>query len=183
MFKFVLGVVFGAVMSFVYVHYNIQLPAYLQLPDILRGNLISTATEETLYDLDAGKAERQRALEVYFDNRAQDAARIDAAYGHPFLTALHKERASRHARQLSMAWSAFDEALSKSALRQTLERKYGTDDADALKRAMLMDALERKPFLKQWLEKTNGPVSAGKLRDLLKAASVYPSVLPDVEDE
>ena len=50
MLKFVLGVVFGALMSFGYVLYNIELPEVFQLPDILRGNLISTATEATLYD-------------------------------------------------------------------------------------------------------------------------------------
>ncbi len=179
MAKFILGVLFGAVMSSVYVHYNVQIPAYLQIPDILRGNLVSTTTEATLYDLDAASTQRQRALVVYFANREQDAAKIDAAFGHPFLSALHKERASRHARQLSMAWAAFDEALSKDALRQTLEDKYGTSDTATLKRAMLMDALKRKPFLKQWLEKTSERVTADNLRDLLKAASAYPTVLPE----
>lgn len=177
MLKFFLGVVFGAVMSFFYVHYNIQMPAFLQLPEILRGNLISTATEATLYDLDAADAERQRALEIYFDRRARDAANIDAAYGYPFLAALHRERAARQARQLSMAWSAFDDVLSKPALRSRLAEKHGTDDNEALKRAMLIDALARKPFLKRWLEKTSGPVTAENLRDLIGKAGAYPAVL------
>lgn len=177
MLKFILGVVFGAVMSFVYVNYNVELPGYLQLPEMLRGNLISTTTEATLYDLDADEAARQRALEVYFDNRARDAAKVDAAFGFPFLAALHRERASRMARQLAMAWGAFDEALAKDALRQTLEAKYGTRDTDALKRAMLMDALARKPFLKRWLETNSGPVTADNLRERIKAASAYPAIL------
>ena len=177
MLKFILGVVFGAAMSFLYVNYNINLPDYVRLPGLVRGNLISTATEATLYDLDAKAEERTRALEVFLGNRAQDAARIDAAFAHPFLTALHKERAARQSRQLSMAWSAFDATLSKDALRQALETKYGTRDAEALKRAMLMDALERKPFLKQWLEKAHGPVKPDSLRELLKSTSAYPDVL------
>lgn len=182
MLKFVLGVVFGALMSFLYVHFNIQMPAALQLPDMLKGNLVATATEATLYDLDADKAARGRALEVYFDNRAHDAAKIDTAFGHPFLTALHKERASRHARQLAMAWSGFDQVLAQDALRARLEAKHGTSDGEALKRTLLMEALERKPFLKRWLEKTTGPVTPDNLRDLLRAASAFPAVLPDTED-
>jgi hypothetical protein len=174
--------VFGAVMSFVYVHYDIQLPSYLQVPDVLRGNLVATATETTLYDLDADSAARQRALEIYFENRARDAVKVDTAFGHPFLTALHRERATRKARQLSMVWHAFDEALSKEALRSSLEKKYGTSDTDGLKRAMLMDALDRKPFLKRWLEKTSGPVTAENLRDLLKSASAYPVVLKEKDE-
>ena len=183
MLKFIAGVVLGAVMSFFYVNHNVTLPAFLQLPQMLRGNLISTATEATLYDLDAKDEERARALEVFFGNRAADAARLDAAAGHPFVAALHRERAARQARQLSMSWGAFDEALAKDALRKTLETKHGTSDSEALKRAMLMDALERKPFLKQWLERANGPVRAETLRDLLKAASAYPDVLKSAGDE
>ncbi len=182
MLKFILGVVFGAVMSFVYVHYDIQLPSYLQMPDVLRGNLVATATEATLYDLDADNAAQQRALEMYFENRARDAVKVDTAFGHPFLTALHRERATRKARQLSMVWHAFGETLSKEALRSTLEKKYGTSDTDGLKRAMLMDALDRKPFLKRWLEKTSGPVTAENLRDLLKSASAYPAVLKEKDE-
>lgn len=176
MLKFLLGVVFGALMSFVYVYYNIQLPAVLQAPDKLRGNLVSTATEDALYDLDAESAAKQRALEVYLANRSDDAAKIDAAFGHPFLAALYRERASHLARQLSMSWHAFDEVLSKDALRKTLETKHRTSDPDALKRAMLMEALERKPFLKRWLEKTAGPVTTDNLRDMIEKAAARPSV-------
>ena len=65
----------------------------------------------------------------------QDAAKIDAAYGHRFLKALHKERASRKAQQLSLAERAFDMALAKDAIRSRLEQKHATSDTAALKRA------------------------------------------------
>ncbi|MCB1504540.1 MAG: hypothetical protein KDJ47_06145 [Hyphomicrobiaceae bacterium] len=181
MLKFIFGVVFGALMSFLYVHYNIQLPSYLQVPELLRGNLVSTATDATLYDLGAAKDARQRALEVYFDNRSGDAARIDAEYGYPFLTSLHRERASRQARQLLMAREGFDMTLAKDALRTVLEKKHGTSDTVALRRAMLMDALDRKPFLKRWLQKTGATLAPDNLTDILKGAAAYPALLADGE--
>ena len=177
MLKFILGVVFGAVMSILYVNYNVRLPAFMHVPDMLRGNLVATATEATLYDLDAPEAARQRAVEVYFSNRASDAAKIDTAYGHPFLTTLHKERVAQHAQRLMLAWNGFDMALSQEHLRQRLETKHGTTDRDALKLALLLETLERKPFLKRWLEKTGGPVTAENVLARVKAVSAYPTVL------
>ena len=71
MLKFILGVVFGAGLAVGYVRYNVELPEYLQLTDKLRGNLVSTATEFELYDLDQDIATRRRALEILFANRAE----------------------------------------------------------------------------------------------------------------
>ena len=53
---------------------------------------------------------------------------------------------------------------------------------------MLYEALGRKPYLKRWLEKYGGAdggavdVRPENLRDLLKAASAYPAVLPQEEE-
>lgn len=151
MIKFVAGIVIGALLSFTYVRYGVELPAVLRLPDVLRGNLVATAVEQDLYDLDRTPAERTRALEVYFANRAGDAAALDADAGAPFLSALYRTRARREARQLLLAQTAHDGVLAKPALRAALERKHGTSDRDALKQLMLAEALEQKPFLKRWL--------------------------------
>ena len=58
MLKFVLGVVLGVLLAFGYVRWNIELPAFLTLPDKLRGNIVSTATESELYDLDGDPGAR-----------------------------------------------------------------------------------------------------------------------------
>ncbi|MEZ5855945.1 MAG: hypothetical protein R3D67_14825 [Hyphomicrobiaceae bacterium] len=171
MAKFILGAIAGALLSLAYVHYNVALPGALQLPERLRGALISTATETQLYDLDADPAQRRRALEVFFTFRAPDAVKIDAQAGFPFLMALEKHRATREARQLLLAASAFRETLEKAALRAALERKHGTQDTAQLQLRMLEDALNRKPFLKRWLEKHDRAVQGtGLIAALAEAA-------------
>jgi len=168
MLKFIAGVIFGALLSIAYVRFNVELPGVLQLPERLRNNLVSTATEAELFDLGADPATQQRALEVFFAYRPMDATRIDAEAGHPFLIALHRRRSAREARLLLGQWDAYDEALSKPALRAALERKHGTSDDTALKQAMLFDALDRKPFLKAWLQQNGHQTDPASLREVLR---------------
>lgn len=137
MWKLLAGMVAGTILAIVYVLFNVQLPEFLQIPGLVRGGAISTTTEAQLYDLGDNDAARLRLLEVYFDNRPRDAAAIDADAGHPFLTALHRARATREAQLLSARWEAFDRALAQPDLRQSLERKHQTTDTTALTQAML----------------------------------------------
>lgn len=168
MLKFVVGAMLGAALAFSYVRWNVELPAFLSLPDKLRGNIVSTTTEGELYDLDRDPGTRRRALEILFANRADYAAKVDADAGHPFLSALLAERASREARQLAAQWKAFDAILSKPALREAQERRHRVTETDALKRAMLHEALGRQEFLKAWLARNAGPVTPDNLREVLR---------------
>jgi hypothetical protein len=154
MLRFALGVIAGALLAFGFVRFDIAPPSWFGLPERLRGNLVSTATEAALYDLGGDGAEATRALEVYFANRPADAAALDAASGHPFLTALRRTRATREARQVLARWEASDAALAQPALRAALERRHGVRDTHALKEAMLAEALSDMPFLAAWLEAT-----------------------------
>jgi hypothetical protein len=167
MLKFLLGTATGAVLAFAFVRYDFELPAILDLPEKVKKNVVSTVVEGDLYDLARDEATRGRALEIYFKNRAGDAVKVDAAAGHPFLGALYRARAIREARTLAGQWTAYDAALAKPALRATLEKKYGVSDRDELKRAMLWRALDRKPFLKAWLDRHHTSVTAENLLDLL----------------
>jgi hypothetical protein len=174
--KFLMGTAIGALLAFAFVRFNIEPPAVLKLPEKLRGNLVSTAVESELYDLTSDAATRVRALKVYFANRAQDAAKLDAASGHPFLSALHRERASREARQLENLWQAYEAVLSKAALRASLEKKYGVTETENLKRAMLFEAFNAKPFLKTWMRLHVDPATKDNLRDLLGNVAATPEV-------
>lgn len=171
MAKFIVGVLMGAMLAFGYVRYDFELPGILRLPERLHGNLVSSAVEQDLYDLDRSPAERTRALEIYFTNRAADAAALDASADHPFLNALYRERATREARQLVLSWPALDKTLDQPALRTALERKHGTTDTLALKQLMLHEALSDKPFLKHWLEAQAVPITRGTLYDELRRVS------------
>lgn len=167
MTKFFGGLALGILLSIGYVQWNVSLPAVLLLPDMLRGNLVSTAVEDRLYALDVDRDERRRALEIFFANRSAFAAQVDAEADGPFLKALQRQRAIREARQLSITWAAHERSLEKAALRTALERKHGTSDGELLLKRMLMDALARKPFLKAWLEHQDLPIDAHSLRATL----------------
>ncbi len=175
MLKFFTGTALGAALAFVFVRFGLEPPAITKLPDKLKANLVATAVEAELYDLDAPEDVRQRALKVYFDNRAGDAAKLDAEAGHPFLAALYRDRATREARQLNAAWGGYDAVLAKPALRAALERKYGKTEDDPLKLAMFLDALARQPFLKTWLEREHGDVTAENVREVIGEAAKLPT--------
>lgn len=175
MWKFLAGMVAGTVLAVLYVLFNVQLPGFLQIPALVRGGVISTSTEAILYELRKDSAERLRALEVYFDNRAGDAAELDASAGHPFLKALHRARAVREARILSARWEAFDQALAQPALRQSLESRHGTIEPTALKQAMLWEAMDEAAFLREWIAITYGQQSPQTLYATLLEIRQSPS--------
>lgn len=170
MLRFLGGLVFGVAMALGYVHLGWELPGYLQLPDKFKGNVISSTVEDALLDMSATSATRRRALEVLFDNRAAYAAQIDVEMGHPFLDAYQRRHAAVAARRLRLAWAALDEVLAKPALRAALEKKHGTTDTLALKRAELVARLEANPFLKAWMQKENLSVAPQALLDSLSKA-------------
>jgi hypothetical protein len=172
--RFFVGLIFGIALSFGYVRWGIALPDYLTLPDRLRGNIVSTAIEGELYDLGQSIETRRRALEVFFDSRAKFAAEVDAEYGHPFLKALYRKRATREARILRAQWDAFDMALDKPALRASLEKRHGSSDETALKQAMLFKAFQEKPFLAAWITENDGVVTPATLMPVLKTLSALP---------
>lgn len=172
--KFLIGTALGAILSFVFVRFGLEPPAIAKLPDNIKANVVATVVEGDLYDLAAEADVQERALKIYFANRAGDAAKLDAAAGHPFLTALHRARAKREAAQLTALWQAYDTALAEPALRATLETKHGSTDSETLKRAMLLDALAKKPFLKAWLTREHGTTDSETIRDLLRQFSAVP---------
>ena len=184
MSRFLLGLVIGIALSFGYVRWGIALPDFLTLPERLRGNIVSTAIEEDLYDLDQPIETRRRALEIFFESRAKFAVAVDAEYGHPFLNALYRKRATHEARLLRGQWDAFDKALDKPALRSVLERKHGVTEDVALKQAMLFSAYQDKPFLVRWVvENGQNHPTPETLLPLLKKLSVLPISLSQARPE
>jgi hypothetical protein len=167
MTKFFGGLVLGILLAIGYVQWNVSLPAILLLPEMLRGNLVSTVIEDRLYAFDIDRDEQRRGLETFFANRSAFAAQVDAEAGDPFLKALQRRRATREAQQLFITWSAHEHSLEKPALRAALERKHGTSDSELLMNRMLFDALARKPFLQDWLKHQELPIDAKDLRATL----------------
>jgi len=171
--KFLIGLIAGVAIAFGYVRWNVS-PGIMELPEKLRGNIVSTAIEGDLYDLDKPLDARRRALEVFFQNRAQFAAGVDAEFAHPFLNALYRKRVIREARQLHAQWNAFDMALDIPALRAPMEKKYGVGDDLGLKRAMLFNAYQEKTFLMQWMDEHEQKPTPETLLPLLRKLSAYP---------
>lgn len=178
MARFLVGMLVGIAIAFGYVRYDIALPDWLALPDRLKGNLISTAAEVDLYDLERDAATRSRALETYFAHRAIDAARVDAESGHPFLNALYRKRAVREARTLTGEWSAYELALAKPELRRVLEKRYATTESELLKKRMLAGSLEKQTFLKQWIAANIGE-DGGDILAILRRIAADPALPAD----
>ena len=182
MLKFFLGLIFGLVLSVSYVWWGVEKPVFLDLLDRLQGNVIASATDSELYDVNASDGVRRRAVEVYFRNSSADAAKVDAEAGHPFLTALHRHRVLREARQLRLQWTSFDKALAQPAIREGLEKKYQETDTISLKQAMLMQALQTQPFLSAWISRyTSGAkpkTLLGTLTQLSRRAPVTTTAIP-----
>jgi hypothetical protein len=63
--KFLIGLIAGIAMAFGYVRWNVS-PGIMELPEKLRGNIVSTAIEGDLYDLDKPLDARRRALQACF---------------------------------------------------------------------------------------------------------------------
>jgi hypothetical protein len=162
----------GVVLAISYVRFNVQLPPIAQLPNDLRGGVVSAATEGDLYDLNGNEQRRLRALEVFFANRPKAAAEADAEAGYPFLKSLHTARALRETRELRAQWHGFDTVLEQPGLKDALERKYATSDTDQLKRRMLYEELLARPFLVQWLEERGGPVGPDNVDARITSAAV-----------
>lgn len=174
MLKFILGVVLGSFLAIGYVRFGWELPAFLQMSDRLRGNMVSSAIEFDLYDLSASEEKRRRALEIYFSNRPADAVTLDAEAGHPFLAALYRSRAAREARQLRAQGAAIDKTLAQPAMRAVLEREHGTADPVRLKQAIIFDSLSRYPFLNAWLLAEKHTVTAETLEGILARVATAP---------
>ncbi len=167
MLKFVGGLVLGITASLSYVKWGYTPPTAFELADRLKGNVISTVTEEVLYDLDKPIEERARALEVFFQNRARYAVQIDARFKYSFMQNLYRQRVISEARQLRIAWGAYDVLLNKPALRKAQEKKYGTSDTATLKQSLLLEALSRKTFISQWIGKNEAPATRQTVYDLV----------------
>jgi hypothetical protein len=150
MLKFLAGLALGVAAAVGYVRFNAGLPAFLEAPERLRGNIISTAIESDLYKLATPPAAQKRALSVYFANRAEDAAALDERAGRPFLGALHRQRLSREAQLLLGKLHAFDAVFSQPALLAALERKHNTTDRQQLVNALLNEEFAKSAFLMQW---------------------------------
>lgn len=175
MLRFLLGVALGAAMAIGYVQWGHALQDKLNVAGKLRGNQVAAAGEGDLYDLSADEAHRRRALEVFFANRADYAAGLDSKMGHPYLEALYRRRAGLEARLLRTKWRTFDRPLSTASLRSTLERRHGTTDTATLRKLMLVDALERQPFLSSWMRRSGFSTTGDDLLDTLNRIAARPS--------
>jgi len=168
MLKFFLGTVLGAAMAFGYVRWDLDLPEFLQLPGMLKGNLVSTAVEGDLYDLDQPFKTRRRALEIFFQNRPKFAVSVDAEFGHPFLKVLYRKSVIRAARIIKAQGPALDRAFEKPELRKVLEKTHGTTDPELIRKRFLLAQFRKETFLVKWVEKNIGPVTEKNISSILQ---------------
>lgn len=169
--NFLFGSLFGMALSVAYVWYGVSLPKWLELPGAFQRSVKAAAVDETLYDLKAPADMRLRALEVFFENQAKRAAKLDAKLGHPILGQLETQRVRRKARMLRGLWSAYDVALDKPHLREALVRQHGDVSNELLKRRMLLKAVQKEEYLMGWLRRERKIPNEANVREVLAEVS------------
>ncbi|MEO2035142.1 MAG: hypothetical protein ABGZ35_23940 [Planctomycetaceae bacterium] len=155
--KFIGGVLFGVLTTFVYVRYAWTMPEVVQLPAMMTEAAIVTTAEMDLFHPNVSDEVRRRAFSVVMSQKADEFVAIDRELGSPLMEDVLRREAVRESKLLKHQMSAYQAAVDKPALRQALERKHGsTDDDQELKRRMLLSAIHDDEFT-SWYLRTRFP--------------------------
>ncbi len=149
--KFLGGLGLGIVMTYAYTRYQWEMPAVVRLPAMVTSATISATADSDLYNWDLPFEVRQRAAAVIIGQNPDRFIELDNATDHVLLNEMVRQRALRRAMIQKTAWSAFDVALGKPALRKSLQRKYGGADDEQLKRNMLAARIAEDEILDGFL--------------------------------
>lgn len=149
--KFVFGLMVGVALSWAYVRFAFTLPGILGWTGKVSSEAIVITAEAQLYDPQATVDVRKRALAVIVGQKPNLFLEIDAALDNRFYEEALRRKAVRKAQLIRSETSGYDVALSKLALRAHLERKHSAQDADTLKRQMLIARIRDDEFLNGYL--------------------------------
>ncbi len=149
--KFMGGLGLGIAMTYAYTRYQWEMPAVVRLPAMVTSATISATADSDLYNWDLPFEARQRAAAVIIGQNPDKFIELDNATGHVLLNEMQRQRALRRAMIQKTAWTAFDVALGKPALRKALQRKYGGTDDEQLKRNMLAARIAEDEILDGFL--------------------------------
>ena len=148
--KFFGGLLFGAAMTWFSLKTGRKPPTILELPQKIAALPHQLVASTVLDDADSTIEQRQRAIATLLKHDDDLFARIDNVLDHQFSDAIMDEKIHRRLIRAKLYRSSFDKVLEDDkyqALRQGLERKYGTTDTDLLRQRMLAERLEDDSLL------------------------------------
>lgn len=177
--KFIVGVLFGVVLTYLYVRFGYQLPGVARLPATLSAEAIVATAESTLYDVNAPPENRRRALAVIVGQRPELFVDVNDQLDDRFYDEVIRRRAVREAKLLKASHSAYGKVLAKSALRAVYEKRYAETNDERIKRRMLIDAIRDKPLLSEWLDRRFPEADADRQAEIV--LGVYQNRLEDDE--
>lgn len=178
LWKLLGGVVFGVVLTWLYVRFGFELPGIARLGQKVAAEAVVTTAEVDLYDPAAPLENRQRALAMVISEKPELFLEIDESIGGRFFHEAMRRKAVRKAKLLKHRDKAYDMALEKPALREVYERKHGVRDRDRLKRAMFIADIRRDEFLYDFLTGQFPQASPNELAEIVQG--VYQNELrPD----
>ncbi len=165
--KFLGGLAVGVVLTYAYTRYRWEMPAVVQLPATVTSSVISATADSDLYNWDLPFEVRQRAAAIILGQNPDRFVELDNATDHVLMYEMQRQRAVRLAMIAKQKFSAYQVALDKPALRERLERKYGTTESEQLKRQMLADDIAGDAILTGYLRDRFPDVSRDKRVDLI----------------
>jgi len=166
--KFIGGVLFGVIMTFLYVRYAWTMPEVAQFPGRITEAAIITTAEMDLFSPDVSDDVRRRALSIVMSQKADEFVAIDLELGSPLMEDVLRREALRESKLLKHQMSAFGMAIDKPALRKALERKHGkTEDDEELKRRMLLSAIHEDEFTSWYLRTRFPQLTQSELIDIV----------------
>jgi len=166
--RFMAGVLFGVLMTFLYVRYKWTMPEVVQLPGKISEAAVVTTASMNLFSPTAPDDVRRRAFTVVMTHKAEEFVKLDQELGSPLLNEVLRREAVRESKLLKHQMSAYNVAMDKPALRSALERKHGrTDDNEELKRRMLLSAVHDEEFTSWYLRENFPQLTPSETVDLI----------------
>jgi len=168
--KAIMGVIFGSILTYVFIQYGYAPPVIIQLPnkikEVSENVIASTFIEDTQTSLE----QRQKAIAILIKNDVKYFIEIDNAIGNRFSTEAIEKIVRRRVRILRNYNRAFEISFANGknkAVRVRMEKIYGTTNVETLKEKIIVKRIRKDPLLYALLKKRFPGYSDMKLAQII----------------
>ncbi len=168
------GILSGAVLTYAYVRWNVELPEWMQLPGKVESLGTLAAADAALDDPSNDLEAKQRAVAQLLSKDSTIFMEVDGALGYGITHAVIDRKARRRLEVFRSQIGGVRETFRKdlSALRERQMEKYGVETLDDLVSAMGQERLKADAFLYQWLQERFPGSEDAELFDLAMSLSL-----------
>jgi hypothetical protein len=165
--KFVVGVAVGVLLTSAYIKSAFELPAFLRAGEEITATAVKVTATETLYDPDASRKQRRRALAVYLAHEHKTFLEIDEQLNDAVLEAVLHRKALVSAEQLRLSFGGYDQMLAQPRLRERAVQRHGRGTDEELKHRILLQDLREDEFLWWYLSRRYPDATPSQRADLI----------------